>query len=102
MLARLAVYNRTAAISLPIITFATCCVSLLVCGLSGGFFRATSLTWGFGYERGFPVIACVGAVVGLSDWAFPAKRKVFFVVTISLSILAAILGWALAAFILEL
>jgi hypothetical protein len=102
MFDRIAVYNRLAVISFPVMSFAACCISLLACGLSGGLIRATFLTWSFGCERFFPLIACVGMIVGLSDWVFPKKRKIVFIAALILSAVAAFLGWALAALIREL
>jgi hypothetical protein len=40
--------------------------------------------------------------VGLSDWVFPKKRKMVFTSALILSVVAAFLGWALAALIREL
>ena len=102
MFDRIAAYNRATVISFPVIAFSACSVSLLIRGLSGGLSRATSLTWSFGCERLFPLIACVGMVVGLSDWVFPKTRKLILIASLILSAVAAFLGLALAALILEL
>jgi hypothetical protein len=102
MITRLSAFNRAAVIILPLLAFVTCCVSLIAGEAGKSLFEAGRLAWSFGHERGFPLIALAGLGLGLADWCFPKKKKIFVSSAFVVSALAVFFGWALAALIVEL
>jgi hypothetical protein len=100
MRGRVAWFHRSAVIWLPALFLASCVVSLLILGLSGGLPRACHLAWDFGNRR-VPHLAYVGLCLGVLDYAFTSKTKPIFITAVFLAIAASFLGWGVARFIVH-
>lgn len=90
------VYNRSAIVLLPVLSFGTCCVSLLIIG-GGSLLDIAEITYFFGVKRSFLIMpAIIGLATGLLDWFLPSRKWLLISSAILSTIAALFFGWALS------
>jgi len=90
------VYNRSAIVLLPVLSFCTCCVSLLIIG-GGSRLDIAEITYFFGVKRSFLIMpAIIGLATGLLDWFLPSRKWLLISSAILSTIAALFFGWALS------
>jgi hypothetical protein len=94
MISRQSIFNRSATLTLPLVSFFACAITLLAYGVPLG--KAASWPFSSWIRFAFLIELGLGAAFAAGDCLVPNKRRVLSVSAAVLLAVSAILGWVFA------